>query len=58
MQPEDTYRWEWRQPLALEGKVVDAVENRRVEYTFGDMSFSVSFAPVGEQTEAHLEKTL
>ena len=53
----DRYRWEWRQPFAAEGEVLDVIENRHVTYTFGEMRFSVSFAAMDGQTELHLAQT-
>jgi uncharacterized protein YndB with AHSA1/START domain len=50
----DAYEWEWRQPLGIEGRVSNVVEDREFSFTFGTMNVSVFFAPVGEQTEVHL----
>jgi uncharacterized protein YndB with AHSA1/START domain len=55
-QAGDGYRWEWRHPFVLEGRVTDLVNEKRCSYTFtfGGMEVSITFSWVGEQTEVHL----
>jgi uncharacterized protein YndB with AHSA1/START domain len=32
----DTYHWEWHQDLSAHGTILEAVENKRLVFTFGD----------------------
>ncbi len=50
----DQYRWEWRQPAAVEGEVINVRDIEEFSFTFGGMKVSVYFSKVGNQTELHL----
>lgn len=53
----DRYRWDWRQPISLEGEVTKVTLDKELSFTFGSMIVTILFARVQNQSELRLIQT-
>ncbi|NNE10768.1 MAG: SRPBCC domain-containing protein [Ilumatobacter sp.] len=54
---ESTFRWTWRQGIAIDGRFTAAVDRERLGFTFGDMHVEVRFTETADGTRVDLHQT-
>jgi hypothetical protein len=57
IQKGDKYKWRWIHPYETSGTILEMVENRLLQFTFGNMKVTLDFSDTGQGVLLELKQT-